>query len=136
MPIADVIDRISITKLKIDRANESDLKKELENLYQVLDLRIEQLKRSGSFFDLKKEWIDRLYEINSKIWDLEADIRKGREGELGLEEVGRRALLIRDLNKQRVEIKDAITEKITSISGSKDIRINGFKENKLDHASE
>jgi hypothetical protein len=55
------------------------------------------------------------------MWTLEADLRKGKEGELGLEEVGRRAIAIRDLNKQRVTLKN-------SISKFKDIKINHVSE--------
>ena len=55
--------------------------------------------------------IDALYEVNGAIWDLESDIRKGKEGELGLEEVGRRALKIRDLNAKRIQFKNDISER-------------------------
>ena len=47
----------------------------------------------------------RLLEVNNQIWQLESDIRKGKEGQLSIEEVGRRALMIRDLNKVRVQLK-------------------------------
>lgn len=42
--------------------------------------------------------------INTDIWNLESDIRKGKEGKLGNEEVGRRALAIRDINNKRIEM--------------------------------
>ena len=48
--------------------------------------------------------------MNGKIWDLESDIRKGKEGELGLEEVGRRAIAVRELNKIRVGYKNDIVD--------------------------
>jgi hypothetical protein len=67
-----------------------------------------------------------LYVINGKIWDLEADIRQGKEGILGLEEVGRRALAIRDFNGERIRLKNEITELV----GEK------YKEIKIDHASQ
>ena len=54
--------------------------------------------------------VDRLAIVNLKISLLEADIRQGKEAELGLEEVGRRALLIRDLNKERVALKNHLNE--------------------------
>ena len=57
---------------------------------------------------------------------MESDIRKGKEGELGLEEVGRRAILIRNLNRERVALKNKIIEE-TGI---------GFKDVKVNHASE
>lgn len=56
-------------------------------------------------------WVADLIEANSKMWMLEASIRQelsdGNE-KLSLEEVGRRALQIRDLNKKRIEAKNAI----------------------------
>ncbi len=73
---------------------------------------------------IPRKLMAQLYEVNGKIWDLEADIRKGKEGELGLEEVGRRALAIRDLNRQRIEIKNLIAAKC-----------GGPPDFKYDHAS-
>ena len=70
--------------------------------------------------------IDRLSIINIKISILEADIRYGREKELGLEEVGRKALIIRNLNKERVALKNAI----------KDYFKDGYKDIKVKHRSE
>jgi len=70
--------------------------------------------------------IDRLCIANIKISTLEADIRQGKEAELGLEEVGRRALQIRDINKERVALKNAL----------KDIFKDGFKDVKVKHRSE
>jgi len=40
--------------------------------------------------------------INTDIWNLESDIRKGREDELGLTEVGKRAIEIRKENAIRI----------------------------------
>jgi hypothetical protein len=68
----------------------------------------------------------KLYTINGRIWNLESDIRQGKEGLLGLEEVGRRALAIRDFNGERIRLKNRITDLI----GEK------YKEIKIDHASE
>ncbi len=120
MPLAEVLDRLSILKLKIERINEPHLKKELN----VFNEAIQKFKNKG--IKIKDNWLNDLYKINAKIWDLEADIRKGKENELGLEEVGRRAILIRNLNKERVSIKNKIIEE-TGI---------GFKDVKINHASE
>jgi len=46
--------------------------------------------------------------FNVNIWHLESDIRKDKEGELGLIEVGRRALKIRDFNRGRAKRSNAI----------------------------
>ena len=120
MPLAEVLDRLSILKLKIERINESHLKKEQESFNKA----IQEFKNHG--IKIKNSWLEELYNVNAKIWDLESDIRKGKEGELGLEEVGRRAILIRNLNRERVAIKNNIIEE-TGI---------GFKDVKVNHASE
>lgn len=69
--------------------------------------------------------IDRLCICNIKISILEADIRKGKEAELGLEEVGRRALEIRDINRERVALKNEL----------KRIFKDGFIDYKVNHGS-
>ena len=119
-PLAELIDRYSIMRLKVERIGDSYLNNELE----VIRHSINKYKERGIL--VSEEWIQKLYEINGKMWDLEYDIRKGKEGELGLEEVGRRALLIRDLNKQRISVKNGIAE----ITGS------GFNDIKMNNASE
>ena len=50
------------------------------------------------------EMVDRLCTVSNRIFHLEMKMRDGGEAEMGLEEVGRRALLIRDLNAERVEM--------------------------------
>lgn len=67
--------------------------------------------------------IDRLSIVNQKIWHLESDIRKGVLTDLT--EIGKRALQIRDFNKERIALKNAINE----LAGT------GFKETKVNHAS-
>ena len=62
-------------------------------------------------------------ESNAKIWMLEGDIRKGKK--MPLEEVGRRAILIRDHNKDRVAAKEQI-----------DLMFGHTPDVKVDHASE
>ena len=69
--------------------------------------------------------VDRLSIVNQKIWHLESSIRKGKLDN-DLLEVGRRAVEIRNLNKERVSIKDAINEYTDY----------GFKEVKVNHLSQ
>lgn len=146
MPLAEVVDRYSILKLKLERLAgqnnkelESTIKKELSVLASPQDKGLKSIiEKELSAYDnvlrefekkgviVKPEWIDRLYEINGRIWDLEADIRQGKEDKLGLEEVGRRALKIRGINRERIEAKNLITKE----SGS------GFFEIKVNHESD
>lgn len=120
MPLAEVIDRFTIVRLKMERIKSEDKKDEYEHYKKVL----EDFKHLKGI-EIKQDWIDKLYEANGKIWDLEHDIRKGKEGELGMEEVGRRAIQIRETNKIRISIKNEIVE----ATGS------GFKDIKMNHAS-
>lgn len=47
---------------------------------------------------------------NTDIWNLESDVRKGNTLKLGLEEIGRRTLLIRDINKERISLVNEIND--------------------------
>lgn len=114
MSLGEVVDRYSIVKLKSERT-EADCTEELKALTQELD-KVEGLA----------PYVQQLYEINGRVWDLESDIRKGKEGELGLEEVGRRAIMIRGINGERVAIKNTVNK----------IYKTGFLETKVNHASE
>lgn len=114
MPISEIADRYSITLLKSERIEGVNLTDEL-NTYR------EELNKYDGIHD----YINRLYQINGEIWDLESDIRKGKENILGLEEVGRRAIMIRGKNKIRVGIKNEMVEKYEE----------GFKDIKMNHAS-
>ena len=120
MPLPELLDRLVIVRLKAERIKNKE--KEMELAFYLKEL--EDYKKKG--FIINDEWVERLYNVNGKIWDLESDIRKGKEGALGLEEVGRRAIEIRNLNKIRISIKNEITE----ATGS------GFKDVKINHASE
>jgi hypothetical protein len=113
-PISEIADRYSICLLKQERTT--------ENLDEELALYEKELKNYLNIMEI----VDRLYDINGKIWDLEADIRMGRDGELGFEEIGRRAIKIRDLNKNRIAIKNLI------VSGYNE----GFMDIKINHASD
>lgn len=73
------------------------------------------------------ELVDRLCIINVRIALLEKDIRDGQEAQMGLEEVGRRALTIRTLNAERVALRNALNEKCDK---------NAFRDIKVAHASE
>lgn len=116
LSIGDVIDRWTIAYLKHYRGK-IDTYDECEE-YRVY----------SENYDIKviKEAFDGLLKANGDIWTLESDIRQGKEGELGLEEVGRRALAIRDLNAGRIKIKNQLNERFEE----------GFVEVKVNHASQ
>ena len=114
MPLSEILDRYTITKLKSERTDE-DVSDELSTYKQEID-NPDYVERSNQIIS----FIDRLYEINGELWDTEGDIRKGVE--MPLEEIGRLALKVRDLNCTRNEIKAEIVD--TFAEGFKEIKIN------------
>jgi hypothetical protein len=114
MPLSEILDRYTITKLKSERTEEN-VSDELKTYKIEID--------SPDYVDRSNQiasFIDRLYEINGQLWDTEGDIRKGVE--MPLEEIGRLALKVRDLNCKRNEIKAEIVD--TFSEGFKEIKIN------------
>ena len=114
MPLSEILDRYTITKLKSERTSE-DVSDELRTYKKEVD-NPDYVERSNQIIS----FIDRLYEINGELWDTEGDIRKGVE--MPLEEIGRLALKVRDLNCIRNEIKAEIVD--TFAEGFKEIKIN------------
>ena len=128
MKTSDFLDRLTILRMKarMDDAAKRELGEylqELEELVLMDDWRTFQTEILVEVMQLA--------EANAKIWLTEAAIRKefpddpSATGELDLEEVGRRAILIRGYNRLRVEAKKAI-----------DAIFDEEPDNKVDHASE
>ena len=114
MPLSEIIDRYTITKLKSERTNE-DVSDELRTYQAEID-NPDYVERSNQIVS----FIDKLYEINGQLWNTEKDIRNGVD--MPLDEVGRLALKVRDLNCKRNEIKAEIVEAFAE--GFKEIKIN------------
>ncbi|MAF42964.1 MAG: hypothetical protein CMI54_02170 [Parcubacteria group bacterium] len=116
MPISEILDRYTITRLKAERSGE-DVTEELFAYRTEIE---------NNYSDKKiNEFIKRLYNINGKLWDTEGDIRNGKD--LPLEGIGRLALKVRDLNCERNSIKAEIVEEFSE--GFKEIKINYRKVN-------
>ena len=108
MPLSEIIDRYTITLLKSQRTEE-DVAEEL-NAY----------KKEIPDGDSVEIFINRMYEINGKIWNTEGDIRSGVD--MPLEEVGMLALIVRALNQIRNGIKGEIVDEFAE--GFKEIKVN------------
>jgi len=121
--IAEIADRCSILLHKIRNCNDIDNKTSITFEFREY---MEEIYYFSKAYPEIFIYLIELYNINGEIWALESDIRKGHEKELGIDEVGRRSILIRDKNKQRISIKNRITEHF-------DI---GHKEIKINHASD
>ena len=114
MPLSEILDRYTITKLKSERTSE-DVSDELRTYKKEID-NPDYVEKSNQIVS----FIDRLYEINGELWNTEGDIRNGVD--LPLEEIGRLALKVRDLNCTRNEIKAEVVD--TFSEGFKEIKIN------------
>ena len=118
-PIPEVADRYTIALLKIERLSADeidmdDMRKQIDYYRDGLDLEDPELA----------QLVEDLYDINGEMWHAEHAIRKGQDENLGLEEIGRRAIYIRDLNRRRMKINNDIIE----LTG------DGFKDCKMNYA--
>jgi hypothetical protein len=114
-PIIELVDRLAIAEVKFKRtkANEEELL-----WYMNQALRVDLTLIVDEYEDLKR--------IHNEIWELEALLKTGRESELSLEELGRRAIAIRDHNNKRVALKNIMAERLNC----------PVREIKKDHLSE
>ena len=114
MPLSEIIDRYTITKLKSERTE--------ENVHEELEAYTQEINkyREGDKSNEIDSFIDRLYQINGQMWDTEGDIRSGVD--LPLEEIGRLAIKCRDINCVRNGVKAEIVEMFAE--GFKEIAIN------------
>lgn len=119
MKKSDILDRwtILIMKARLD----VNAKLELDDC----DLEVRSIVEKVGLYALMQ-----LMEANAKIWALEASIRQEYKDDsqssskLSLEEIGRRALQIREYNKLRIEAKTLI-----------DVSFGQIPDKKIDHAS-
>jgi hypothetical protein len=119
LSLGDIIDRLSILTRKVFRGEE-DAYKELESLRKGLNT----LGYNGDVILASL----RLAHQNWAIWDLENSIRKLGDpvAKFGLEEIGRRAMQIRDFNKKRITYKNDLN----TLDG------NSYKEFKIEHRAQ
>lgn len=116
--IGELVDKLSILSRKIYFGEEIAIS---EHRYVE-----QQLTEAGLPGKLITNVV-RITQMNVEIWNLEHEMRKCAEGlaNTSLEEVGRRAIKIRDLNRKRIEYKNLINDLVG----------NHFRETKINHLS-
>ncbi len=119
MSFGDVIDRITILSRKIFFGEEGAYE---EHTYLIDGVNRLKINLSGSLLAA----IVRITQMNIEIWNLENEIRNDTENKMDNAEIGRRAKLIRDYNKKRIEQKNEIN-RMTEM---------GFREFKSHHRSQ
>ena len=116
--VGELVDKLSILSRKIYFGEEVAIS-EHRHIEQVLT-------ESGLPGKLITNVI-RITQMNIEIWNLEHEMRKVQEGagKFTYEEIGQRAVKIRDLNRKRIEYKNLIN----------DLCGNMFRETKVNHLS-
>ncbi len=99
----ELYDRLTILLLKINFQEDGKyFQNELKDILEEIENRKYQISRKLKL---------RLMFANLQIWELESDIRLGKEKMLSLKEVGKRAIKIREYNNIRWSIKNKINKK-------------------------
>ena len=119
MTIGEFTDKISIQLHKVEKIGEKSYPEYIHLTEELL------LKTPMKNIEEMVKSIRALYKINGEIWKLESDLRQGKEKKLGLKEIGKRAIEIRNKNHKRIAEQNRLIE----ICG-------GFKNIKKDHISE
>ena len=99
-PALEIIDRLCIARLKWEKTQSN-----AEELGWY-EREWQKLPGSGDLEPVVKE----LSDIHREIWNLEWQLKTGVEHELSLEEIGRRAIKIRDWNNRRLQVKNRAAE--------------------------
>ena len=102
---SDIVDRYTIVKLKSEKISKDAFLAE----YEVLTKELDDLIKSNT---IQKEWIDEMYNVNLKIWDLEAEIGSIANSKENYARIGELALQVRHWNTIRTEIKSKIVKTI------------------------
>jgi hypothetical protein len=100
-PIIELVDRLCIAEIKHERTGSNEI--EL-NFYKIQFDSIDIGHISNELEQLKN--------IHNQIWNLESDLKSFNEHNLSLEEIGKRAIEIRNLNHQRIKLKNTMAEKL------------------------
>lgn len=122
--LGDLADRFTINTRKKRLKPEGVTQKELDSLLEAMFKIVLLLK-----LELQKQFFSdlvQLTDINNAVWEKEFKIKEGKDNELDLAVIGGRALFVRDLNQERIAIKN----RMNSYSAT------GFSEVKVGHTTE
>lgn len=95
-PVIEIVDRYAIAVVKHEKTNGAN--------QEELDFYIDQINEIK--IDLLDPKLLELIEHHRYVWSLEDDFKKAKIDNLPLEEIGRRALYIRDIGYRRVDLKN------------------------------
>jgi hypothetical protein len=99
LPVLELIDRLCIARVKHARTQGAN---QVERDWY--EHKLAQLPQSAEL----DEAIQAMTDIHHAIWDLEWQLKSGVEQMLSLQEIGRRAIAIRDFNNKRIAYKNSV----------------------------
>lgn len=94
-PVIELVDRLTIARLKFEKTQANAAELEFYEA-QARNINLEKISQE----------IQQLKEIHNEIWQLEYLIKTGCEDQIPLEEIGRRAITIRNWNNKRIKLKN------------------------------
>jgi hypothetical protein len=101
-PIIELVDRYAVAAVKSENTHGENFE----------ELQFYQREMQDADIDVSDELILALIEHHRFVWSLEDDFKKCRIDNLPLEEIGRRAIIIRDAGFNRFILKNKIAEKM------------------------
>ena len=99
IPVLELVDRLCIARVKHTRTQGAN---QVERDWY--EHKLAQLPQSTEL----DEAIQAMTDIHHAIWDLEWQLKSGVEQMLSLQEIGRRAIAIRDFNNKRIAHKNSV----------------------------
>lgn len=98
--VGDILDRFSIARLKKERIGTPETLQE----YAAYTAGYLGLQKEFPYeHDILEALLTKLTAINAEIWDLESAVRR-RQLDGDIPEVGRRAIMIREMNARRINV--------------------------------
>jgi hypothetical protein len=107
LPVLELIDRLCIARIKFERTkggNQAELTWYEQHYQQLIDTLTQDQQA------VLDHNIAEITVIHNRIWDLEWQLKSGVEHLLPMDEIGRRAIAIRDWNNRRITYKNSIAE--------------------------
>ena len=100
-PIGELIDRLVIARIKAEKLGLHT------NELQWYEQAVQNFDISSIHNDIQE-----LKEAHLKIWEMESLLKSGLDEKLSLNEIGKRAIAIRNYNRERIVIKNKISRKM------------------------
>jgi hypothetical protein len=98
-PITELIDRYLIAQIKHEKTGQN-----------IIELDFYKTQIGNIDLNSVTLLMDELKSIHLAIWGLEKELKTGTEQDLPLDEIGRRAIAIRNQNHKRIKTKNKIAK--------------------------